>query len=347
MPTVAVVSSHPPFTEGGHLVIARALVAQLREAGHDADLLLTPQNRFGRQGAAYLATWLTDVGESDGKRIDQAISLRYPSYAVRHPRHVCWLNHTMREYYDMWPAFRARLSRLNRVKEGLRRRAIHAADRRLLAPGRLTKLFVQSHTVQQRLREAIGLQGEVLHPPPPARAYRCDGYGNYFLAVSRLTPHKRIDLLIRALAEAEAAGLRLVVIGDGEARDDLRQLAGALGVLSRITFLGKVDDDTLVTHYARCRAVCFPPLREDYGFVTAEAFASAKPVITCNDSGGPAEMIEPDVDGLIAKPTPSSIALAMRRLADDGRLAEHMGASGLKKAAAMTWPAVLKRLLVV
>jgi len=347
VPRIAVVSSHPPFTEGGHLVIARALVDQLRAIGHDADLVLTPQNRFGRQAAAYLATWLTDVAESDGKRIDQVISLRYPSYAVRHPRHVCWLNHTMREYYDLWPAFHARLSRPNRIKEGLRRRVIHATDRRLLAPGRLAKLFVQSHTIQQRLRDAIGLQGEVLHPPPPVRPYRCDGYGNYFLAVSRLTPHKRIDLLIRALAEPEAGGLRLVVVGDGESRDELRQLAGALGVLSRITFLGKVDDDTLVTHYARCRAVCFPPLREDYGFVTAEAFASGKPVITCNDSGGPAELIEPDVDGLIAKPTPSSIALAMRRVADDRALTEHMGAAGLRKAAGMTWPSVLGRLVVV
>jgi hypothetical protein len=60
--TVAVVTSSPPFVEGGHLVIARALVAALQQAGHEADLVLTPQNRFGRQGSAYLANWLTDVG---------------------------------------------------------------------------------------------------------------------------------------------------------------------------------------------------------------------------------------------------------------------------------------------
>ena len=42
--------------------MARALVQALREEGHEAALVLTPQNRFGRQGAAYLATWLTDVG---------------------------------------------------------------------------------------------------------------------------------------------------------------------------------------------------------------------------------------------------------------------------------------------
>ena len=52
MSTVAVVTSSPPFVEGGHLVIARALVAALREAGHEADVVVTPQNRFGRQAAA-------------------------------------------------------------------------------------------------------------------------------------------------------------------------------------------------------------------------------------------------------------------------------------------------------
>ena len=75
----------------------------LREAGHGAELVVTPQNRFGRQGAAYLATWLTDVGMAqDGGRIDQVITLRYPAYAVRHDAQVCWLTHRMREYYDLW-----------------------------------------------------------------------------------------------------------------------------------------------------------------------------------------------------------------------------------------------------
>ena len=60
---------------------------------------------------------------SEGRPIDQVISLRYPSYAVRHPRHVCWLNHTMREYYDLWAAFSATLSPQGRVKERVRRDA--------------------------------------------------------------------------------------------------------------------------------------------------------------------------------------------------------------------------------
>ena len=86
---IAVVTSSPPFVEGGHLVIARELVRACRDLGHAAELVVTPQNRFGRQGAAYLAAWLTDVGlAADGGAVDQVISLRYPAFAVRHPRHT-------------------------------------------------------------------------------------------------------------------------------------------------------------------------------------------------------------------------------------------------------------------
>ena len=106
MSRIAVITSGQPFGGGGHLVIADGLVQALRDAGHQAELVLTPQNRFGRQGAAYLATWLTDVGMAqDGGRIDQVITLRYPAYAVRHDAHVCWLTHRMREYYDLWDRF--------------------------------------------------------------------------------------------------------------------------------------------------------------------------------------------------------------------------------------------------
>ena len=148
---VAVVTSTPLFVEGGHLVMARALVDAFHESGHEADLVLTPQNRFGRQGAAYLAARLTDVGMGHNNRpVDHVVSLRYPSYAVRHPNHVCWLNHTMREYYDQWDAFSAPLSWKGRIKEGARRRLLHWADHRLLTKN-VRKVFTISGAVKHRL----------------------------------------------------------------------------------------------------------------------------------------------------------------------------------------------------
>ncbi len=100
----------------------------------------------------------------------------------------------------------------------------------------------------------------------------------------------------------------------------------------------------LLDHLARCRAVCFPPLDEDYGFVTAEAFASGKPVVTCRDSGGPAELVESGVNGLVCEPTPDAVARALASLMSDVSLAERMGAAALVSAGRSSWAQAVKAL---
>jgi glycosyltransferase involved in cell wall biosynthesis len=340
---IAVVTSSPPMVEGGHMVIARSLVQALRDASHHADIVVTPQNRFGRQASAYVATWLTDVGSADGGKIDQVISLRYPSYAVRHEKHVCWLNHTMREYYDLWDRFSAGLGRAGLVKERARRAAIHAADRYLLGRN-VTKLFVQSRTIQQRLAMWPEVRTTVLYPPAPQRPYRCEGYGDFIFLVSRLTALKRADLLVRALATAEGAGIKAVIAGDGEQRASLEELVARLGLEDRVTLAGRLDDSAMLDHLARCRAVCFPPIQEDYGFVTVEAFASRKAVVTCRDSGGPAELVSDGVNGFVCDPDPAALASALRQLADDAASAERMGAAAFETGAQLNWGDAVRQL---
>jgi len=343
---IAVLTSNPLFAEGGHVVLARAVVDALRNAGHEVDLVRTPQNRFGRQGAAYLATWLTDVEMAhDESRVDQVISFRYPSYAARHPRHVCWLNHRMREYYDLWDRFIVPLKWKGLVKEQVRRRIIHAVDRRLLTKN-VTKLYTISQTITDRLSRFGNIPSEVLYPPAPPRPYRCDGYGDEFFAVSRLTALKRLDLIVRACAEPAGQHLRCAIAGDGEDAQALRTLARDLGVEKRVRFLGAIDTMQLVTHLATCRAVVFPTFAEDYGLVTVEAFASRKAVIACRDGGGPAELVGDGREGVLCDPTPASIAAAMVELAEAPGLAERLGAAAALAAEAITWPKTLDKLLL-
>ncbi len=346
MSRVAVVTSSPrPSTTGGHLVIAQALASALRCAGHDAEVVLTPSHPFGRQASAYIATWRTNVGvDRAGRPVDHVISLRYPSYAVRHRSHACWLNHRMREYYDLWSDLYAGLGTVGRVKETLRRFCIHRVDRHLLTHN-VRRLFAQSRTIQRRLERMGGIPSEVLYPPAPDRRYRCDGYGDYLFAVSRLTPLKRMDLLVAALAEPAARHVRCVIAGDGEERGRLAAMIRDFGLDGRVTLAGAIESDGLVEHLARCRAVVFAPRDEDYGLVTIEAFSSAKPVVTCADSGGPAELVEDGVNGLVCEPRPSALASAIARLADDAAFAERLGAAGARKAATITWPATVDALL--
>jgi glycosyltransferase involved in cell wall biosynthesis len=345
MAVVLIVTSAPPLVEGGHMAIARALERALLEAGHRAAIVTTPSNRFGRQASAYLANWMTDVGQTgNGERVDQVISLRYPSYAVRHPVHVSWLNHTMREYYDLWEGFSRGLSPEGRLKETVRRSLIHAADRYLLR--RVTRVFAQSKTVRDRLVQWNGVRSEVLYPPPPQRAYRSGAYGDYLFFASRLSPLKRADLVLQALAEPEAAGIPLVMAGDGEQLGRLQDMARALGVADRVTFTGRLDEAALVDYLARCRAVVFAPKSEDFGFVTVEAFASARPVITTADSGGPAELVRDGVNGMITVPEPRALAFAFGRMMESPTDAERMGEQGRRDIAELTWETTVRRLVL-
>jgi glycosyltransferase involved in cell wall biosynthesis len=326
------------------MVIARSLVQALIENGHDAGVVVTPQNRFGRQAAAYFSTWLTDVGASDRGPIDQVVSLRYPSYAVRHHRHVCWLNHTMREYYDLWDAFSGTLSQRGLVKERIRRTMIHAADRYLLTSN-VNRLFVQSRTVQQRLAMWPSLRSSVLYPPAPQRPYRCDRYGDFIFMVSRLTPLKRAHLLLEALATEECRAIKAVIAGDGPERDRIERLIAERDLTDRVTLAGAVSQPELLHYFAHCRAVCFPTVNEDYGFVTVEAFASRKAVITCTDSGGPAELVENGRTGFVCQPTAAALAARLREVMDDAPLAERLGHAAHLRGAEITWSGAVKQLL--
>jgi glycosyltransferase involved in cell wall biosynthesis len=342
---ILVVTSGALFVRGGHLTIADETAAALRRAGHRAEVLVTPQNRFGRQASAYLSTWMTDVRQTaDGHPVDQVISLRFPSYAVRHPHHVCWLNHRMREYYDLWERFTRGLGRRGRLKEGVRRRIFHTVDRWLLTRN-VTRLLAQSRTIQSRLWRYGGIPSEVLYPPPPERPYRTDGYGDYVFAVSRLHPLKRMDLLVEAAALMKDRALRIKIAGEGEEAARLAERVDELGLRERVELLGPITDAELVDHYARCRAVFFAPWNEDYGFVTLEAFRSGKAVITTPDSGGPAELVEHQANGLVAAPTPEGVAAALDRVAADHGLAERLGEAGRASAAPFTWPSAVEALV--
>ncbi|MCX7974879.1 MAG: glycosyltransferase family 4 protein [Candidatus Aminicenantes bacterium] len=341
---IAVVTSHVPFIEGGHLIIARSTVKALQQAGHEAEMILTPQNRFDRIFQAYLANWLTDVSEDGlGRKIDQVISFRFPSFAVRHPIHVNWLNHRFREYYDLWDQFSANLSWKNKIKEYWKRWLLHRLDNYLLKR-KIKKIYAQSRTIQERLRKWGGINSEVLYPPPPQRPYRLEKYGDFILAVSRLQKLKRFDLLIKAVSLLGSFPGKVMIIGDGPEKPRLASLIKEKNLENKIILTGWTDEDTLIKAYAECRAVFFGPYQEDYGLVTVEAFSSGKAVITCHDSGGPTELVSLSKGGLVVSPEPESIAEAINQILLEPSLAENLGKRAFEFVKTINWEETIKKL---
>jgi glycosyltransferase involved in cell wall biosynthesis len=243
----------------------------------------------------------------------------------------------MRSYYDMFDQeFDIPSPSLLRQRE-----LLHTLDSGALAPPRTRKIFTIGEEVAGRLQAWNGLEAEILRPAlPPGRFDR--GEYRYLLIPSRLHRWKRIDLAIKAMRHVNGK-LRVKITGAGEDASRFRDLARGD---SRIRFLGWVSRKRLLRLYANALAVIFTPLREDFGFVTTEAFASAKPVITCTDSGEPARLVRDGQTGYVCSPEPESLAQAIGKLAASPDRARSLGEYARATADSTTWAEVGRRLLM-
>ncbi|PIE74386.1 MAG: hypothetical protein CSA19_00010 [Deltaproteobacteria bacterium] len=150
-----------------------------------------------------------------------------------------------------------------------------------------------------------------------------------------------MELAIQAVKESRLP-LKLIISGTGEYEKQLMDLAQGD---SRIEFRGHISDEELKDLYAGALAVPFLPIREDYGYVTLEAFASSKPVITCTDSGEPARMVTHGNTGLLCRPEVESVRGAMEEVFQHGNKARQMGMEGKKLTDSMSWDTVARTLL--
>jgi glycosyltransferase involved in cell wall biosynthesis len=338
---LAVCTPQVPFERGGTEIFADGLVQALREHGHEAELVTVPYKWYpGEQVLTQAFLWrLLDLEEANGRPIDAVIATKFPSYVVRHPRKVVWLLHQFRQAWDL---DRTELGQFSESAEdrALRRKVLEL-DR--VALGEARKIFTTSSIVAGRLHDSVGLDAEVLAPPPAPLDFHCTAYEDFILSVNRLDRAKRIDLLIEAAART--TGMRVVIAGDGPDRERLERLAHDRGLDGRATFAGRVSDEELADLYARCLGVYYAPVDEDYGLVPYEAFLSEKPVITATDAGGPLDVVRDRETGLVVPPTIDEVARACEWLRAHELEARAFGRAGRDVAKAVTWDSCIERLL--
>ena len=332
---ICVCGAQVPFVTGGAELHMERLVAALHEHGHRVELIRLPSvwDR-GRIFDAALAWRLVPIDA------DLVIATNFPSYFVRHPQKVVWLFHQHRAAYDgfggPWSDFHHDATSLDA------QRLLTEWDARALAEA--NRLFSTSQTVANRLERFNGLRSEALyHPPPLFEALHEGPFGNYIFCPTRLEGNKRPELGVEALAHT-GDGTRLVLAGRGSLASDIDDLATRIGVAARLERPGFVPDDTLVELFAGALGVFYAPYDEDYGYVTLQAFAAGKPVITTSDAGGVLEWVEDGVTGIVTEPDPEAIGAAMSRLAADPAAAEKMGAAGRERVAGLSWGPVVDRL---
>ncbi|MGM0590269.1 MAG: glycosyltransferase [Halobacteriota archaeon] len=138
-------------------------------------------------------------------------------------------------------------------------------------------LFVaNSEVVKRRMRRYWGIPGDdvrVVYPPVDVDSYgpEIESTGDYYLTLSRLDWHKRIDQLVRAF---DGLDERLVVAGTGSEYDRIAAVAG-----DNVEFVGYVSETEKRRLLSGAKAFCVNALAEDFGITTVEALASGTPVI--------------------------------------------------------------------
>jgi glycosyltransferase involved in cell wall biosynthesis len=153
------------------------------------------------------------------------------------------------------------------------------------------------------------------------------------ISVGRLAPEKNWDTLLHAFAKiyVEQPGVRLVLLGDGTARQSLETLAGELGILDRVTFTGAVPFEVIPRYLKAADAFTFASVTETQGLVTIEAMAAGLPVVAV-DGPGTRDIVEHGKQGLLVENDPQALASGLTQLLSDSRKMKRFSNQALKKA---------------
>lgn len=172
------------------------------------------------------------------------------------------------------------------------------------------------------------------------------------LFVGRLEPMKGVDTLLQAFAvtlrrtQGDSA-VHLRIVGDGSERQRLERMAIELGIADRVTFVGKVAHDRIVTEYAQAEIFCGLSRSEAFGNVFIEAQAAGCAVVGTNIQGIP-DIVHDGQTGMLVSPNDLAAAAdVLGRLLSDPDLRRRLGEVGRVNAASYDWDGISERYAAV
>jgi glycosyltransferase involved in cell wall biosynthesis len=169
-----------------------------------------------------------------------------------------------------------------------------------------TTVLANSSSIADRIQQAYGREAEVVHPPVDVERWSRipRGTPRHVLWLGRLVAYKQPELAMRACA---AAGLRLVMVGDGPERERLE----ALGI-EGVTFLGRADDAVVEQAMSGTIALIHPG-EEDFGISAVEAQAAGAPVVALEAGGARDTVIHAATGLLVAECNVEEFATALQQ----------------------------------
>ena len=344
---VAITTVQIPFVSGGAEELARNLKTALIQAGHEAEIVSMPfvDSPIHLLENHIIAARLMDIQNSWGGSIDLRIGLRFPAYYMPHTNKVIWALHQHRQAYELYNTEYSNLKDDETGREA--RRIVKNADQAYLPEAK--RIYTISKNVSDRMSRFNHIASTPLyHPCPDMDEFYPGEYGDYILMPSRINVTKRQKLAVEALTKTKKK-VQLWFLGKADhplVKQEIDQIVKEYHMENRVRFLGFVNQEEKRRLYANARAVLFVPKDEDYGYITLEAMASSRAVITATDSGGPLEFVKNGQTGYVVEPKAEAIAEAMDELYESRSLAQKIGGAAFEhlKDMDITWDHVVKEL---
>ncbi|MCQ2544290.1 MAG: glycosyltransferase family 4 protein [Lachnospiraceae bacterium] len=344
---IAITTVQIPFVSGGAEYHAQNLRNALIRNGHEAEIITMPfnDNPDYMLENYIIASRLMDVRSSWGGVHDLCIGMKFPAYFMPHPNKVIWALHQHRQVYDLFDTQYSSIK--NDVRGRELKKIVTNADNKYIREAK--RVYANSYNVAARMKKYNNIDSTPLyHPCPDMEKFYCGESEDYVLMPSRINDTKRQKLAVEALAKTKS-DIKLYLVGRADnpvVMEDLKKYISEMKIENRVKFFDFVSQEEKFKLYANARAVLFVPVDEDYGYITLEAMASSKPVITAKDSGGPLEFVEDDKTGFICDPTPESVAEAIDKVAKSQKMSIEYGIAGKTRIDEMNinWDYVVKEL---
>jgi phosphatidylinositol alpha-1,6-mannosyltransferase len=218
--------------------------------------------------------------------------------------------------------------------------------------------LLRRHGVEdERIQVVInGTDPRRFYPASTVKARRAVGFNGdkMLLSVSRLVSKKGVDTTIKAFAHVLKAhpSSQYIIVGEGEQKEELQQLAAKSGISSSIKFIGSIPHShpDLIHYYNACDVFVQPSKTEKsnvegFGIVFLEANACGKPVVGSLSGGIPNAVIDGETGILVKERNPQALAKAICKFFDHPELASQMGTKGRERVeTSANWDVLNKQL---
>lgn len=219
--------------------------------------------------------------------------------------HVCYCHTPIRYAWDLYHQYLREANLTKGLKGMCAKYVLHKIRQWDSSTANRPDFFIaNSHYIANRIKKTYNRDATVIYPPVDIHKFSLQPYkDNYYIAISRFVPYKRMDIVVEAFAKMPQH--KLLVVGDGPDAKRIKSLA-----TPNIELLGYLRTEELKNYLEKSKALIFPA-EEDFGITVVEALACGTPVIAL-DRGGTAETVINNKNGFhFSSQTPEGIINAV------------------------------------